>query len=50
LIYLLCKRCKHYWEDLKYCPKNKIFLPKEPCEKFEEDEEKNVDKYREEIV
>jgi hypothetical protein len=34
---------------LKYCPKKKIFLPEKLCENFEE-EEKNVDKNKEEFV
>jgi len=40
-----------YWDDVKYCPHKKIFLPKNRCEDYEEKE--NVDeKYvnREELV
>jgi len=51
LIYLQCNKCKRYWEDLKYCPYKKIFLPKDRCEEFEEEnveEEEYVN--REEIV
>jgi len=48
---LYCKDCKKYWEDSKYCPHKKIFLPKIVCKDFEEkkDEIKYV-KYREEYV
>jgi len=28
-----------YWEDVKYCPHKKIFLPKEKCKDFEVKEE-----------
>jgi len=26
-----CSNCKEFWEDLKYCPKSKRFMPTEVC-------------------
>lgn len=35
-----CRHCIFYWEDMKFCYKNEIFLPIKKCEDYKEEENK----------